>query len=333
MAFLHPLNHMRGLAVVPIVAVHCITLFSWPAGSVVAVLTPLFNNANILFIFISGYLFAHLADGLAFWPFIRRRLANVVLPYLVVSAPAILVYQFHLKAHPYLPPAFFRQSHGAQALFFLVTGAHLGPLWFIPMMVVLYPFSFQFLRLARLPVVLVLVPAAVVLSEAAIGRPANNLGTLQLAAYFAPVYLLGMAVAVRSAAIDPVLRRHSAAMLFAGIAAAAASVLLPAQGLAAPQLALKIVICLAVYTAVIALGDRRMPALDLIARNSFAIFFVHGYLVSVGRLLATRGGGAAATGTLPRLVLSAAVVFAVSLAVAEAARALLGVRSRLVLGS
>ena len=30
MRFLHHINHMRGIAIIPIVAVHCISIFDWP---------------------------------------------------------------------------------------------------------------------------------------------------------------------------------------------------------------------------------------------------------------------------------------------------------------
>ena len=159
------------------------------------------------------------------------------------------------------------------------------------MLAILYASSFALLRLAKRQAVFAILPAWFVLSGVAIGRPENNLGALHLASYFAPVYLLGMVASLHTAALEPWLRRNVVTVVLCAIAAAIASVALPVLGMPAPQLLLKTIICVAVYAALLTLPDRRIPALDLLARYAFAIFFVHGYLVALGRMLATRAAG------------------------------------------
>lgn len=331
MRFLNHINHMRGIAIVPVVVVHCIAIYTWEPGSAIDVLTPLFRNINILFVFVSGFLFAHISAELNYGSFLKRRFNNVILPYLLISIPAIAIYLVHLKQHPYLPPALLDLHPVTLAAFFILTGTHLGPLWFIPMMAIFYGLSFVFLRLVDSRAIWLLLPAWFVLSEA-VGRPADNVGPLQLALYFAPVYMLGMLCARLEPWVAPRVDRWLAPALAAGAVAAVASVLLPARGIAAPHLVLKTVVCLSVYMLLLSLPDRRIPALDLLARNAFAIFFVHGYLVGFGRLVLGHGGHAI-PGTLPRLLLSIGIVLSASLAIALAARASLGARSRLLLGS
>ena len=134
MQFLHHVHHMRGVAIVPVVAVHCISMFDWPAGSIVGYVAPLFINVNIMFIFVSGYLFGHMADDLeplqlprsAGSEQHRRPLRAGVgardprLPDAPQGAPAPAA-----GGPPTAPAAIL-------TVFFLVTGAHLGPLWLIP---------------------------------------------------------------------------------------------------------------------------------------------------------------------------------------------------------
>jgi probable poly-beta-1,6-N-acetyl-D-glucosamine export protein len=330
MRYLHHINHMRGVAIVPIVAVHCLWMFDWPAGSFGDVFAPLFVNVNIMFTFISGYLFYYLADNFDYRVYLRKRMTNVVIPYLLVSAPAIVIYLVHLKQHPYLPDAFLQGEPTLVAARFLVTGAHLGPLWFIPMMCVFYLLAPVFLRVVARRALLVVLPLLFVFSEL-IGRPSFNLGTLHLAAFFTPVYLLGMLFARHATTLDTVLRRHAVPVALAGLLAVGASILLPAHQIYAPQLVLKTVLCVAVYTVLLALPARRIAALDLLATYAFGIFFVHGYLVGLGRLLTEQPAGLA-QGSFAAVLVSTLAVLAASLAVAAAARSLLRQRSRYVLG-
>ena len=140
-----------------------------------------------------------------------------------------------------------------------------------------------------------------------------------------------MLCAARRGAVDPILRRNLGPLLAAAVIAAVLSVLLPSRGLPTPHLALKTVICVAIYACLLSLPDRRIPALDLLARNAFAIFFVHGYLVGFGRLLFD-WSSAPVHGTIPLLVVTVVLVLAASVAIAELTRSALGRRSRLVLG-
>ena len=199
------------------------------------------------------------------------------------------------------------------------------------MMGVFYLASFIFKYLVSGRWFVAVLPGLFLFSEW-LGRPEYNVGTLQLAAYFAPVYLLGMAFARHSATLNVLLRRNVAPIVVAGLAAGAAAVAPPAHGIFAPQLVLKTVICVAVYATLLTLPERRIPSLDLLARYSFGIFFVHGYLVGFGRIIAGTQPHAV-NGTIPSLLLSIIVVLAASIAATGATKAFLGQHSRLVLGS
>jgi probable poly-beta-1,6-N-acetyl-D-glucosamine export protein len=330
MRYLHHLNHMRGIAIVPIVAVHCLSMFDWREDSFGDIVQPLFVNVNILFTFISGYLFQHLSAGFRYGVYLKKRITNVGVPYVLVSAPAIVIYIGQLKHHSYLSDGFLDGAPAYVATRFLLTGAHLGPLWFIPMMFVFYLLAPLFLRIVERRELIVALPLLFVFSEL-IGRPDHNLGTLHVAVFFAPVYLLGMLFARHAAMVDTALRRAVGPVVLCGLLAAVLSMALNAHDIWAPQLVLKAVICISVYAILVSLPARRIASLDLLASYAFGIFFVHGYLVGLGRVLVGYQAGSF-EGSFLAVLTATAVVLATSLAIAAASRAMLRQRSRYVLG-
>ena len=61
--FLGYIHSFRALAILFIVGGHCIDFFNWSEGSaaIERMLRILISNGSVLFVFIAGYLFQHLA--------------------------------------------------------------------------------------------------------------------------------------------------------------------------------------------------------------------------------------------------------------------------------
>ena len=98
MTQLHYINTFRAMAIYFIVAVHALHVFSWPDGSLSKqFLDVLLNNGSIFFIFISGYLFQHLSVNFKASKYYLSKLKNVVLPYLIISTPAIIYFLYFLR--------------------------------------------------------------------------------------------------------------------------------------------------------------------------------------------------------------------------------------------
>lgn len=324
----HYLTNMRGLAIVYIVAVHCVDLFVWIPDSYTPYLFPIFIDVSVMFVFLAGFLFEHTCAKQDDLHLAVSRIANVIVPYVVASIPAIMIYIEGLKAHPYLPESFFLQGEALQIVGFLLTGSHLGPLWFIPTIVVLYAVSPVLRRLVHSPIGL-LALGALFGAALVLGRPVNNFGPLQLAVHFAPVYGLGMVFARNRPAVNRVLQPRTRMLVVAAAAAACLSILLPALGQPTPHVALKTVLCVATYGLFASYLDRKVEWLQFLARYAFAIFLIHGYLVGAGRMLADRWP---LVGSLSGLLLSVTIVIAVSILAARATQSLFGLRSRYVLG-
>lgn len=203
--FLPYVHHFRGLAIVLIVGVHCRTSLLWPADSWAnKILTFGLDSSTILFVFISGFLFQHLnTTDFVFSDYIKKKLKYVVVPYVLVSIPAIADKLLFETNAVWMTPFYQELPWPFQALYLLATGKHSGPFYFIPVIVLIYclsPLLFPFQKAKSFQWLGVVIPL-VGLFTYAYGYYANVLESLL---YFLPVYILGMWVSKNKEAILPI---------------------------------------------------------------------------------------------------------------------------------
>ncbi|ELR73347.1 hypothetical protein C900_04199 [Fulvivirga imtechensis AK7] len=140
--YLNYIHLFRGFAILIIVGIHCRISFRWPEHSIGKdLLITFLDNGTVLFVFIAGFLFQYLKHKFHYVPYLKRKAKYVILPYILASLPAIL-YKLYLDTVPaWMPDNIVEQSKMVQAVYMLATGKHLGPFWFIPMIVVFYLIS------------------------------------------------------------------------------------------------------------------------------------------------------------------------------------------------
>lgn len=331
-SFNHPINHLRGVAVLPIVAGHCYNVIDWdPTGPAFSA-SKLWIELNIIFIFISGYLFQHLIGRFTYDRYLVGKLRNVVVPYVVVSLPALAIYAFDLKDHPSVDDVLSQLGLIERVAYMLVTGAHMGPFWFIPMIVVLYVAAPLFVLIDRFPILYLSILPLYVLSVTVFPRPLHDADPLMAAAHYVPVYMLGMMISHYASTILPLLTRHWKLMVYAASASIATTLLAAHLGVWVPRIWLTTVICLAVLALLLRFTAERWPLLDLLAANSFGVFFLHGYFVAAYRILADRYA-VLAQGSLLTFAASFLIALCASLAATLAVRRVAGRRSRLLIGT
>lgn len=330
----HFLDDLRGLAILIVVANHVndVVPLSSALGPIPDVL---FRHINIVFIFVSGYLFQYLSGGFEYGSFLARKFRNVVTPYLIVSIPAVAIYLTGLKP---VKDGIGDPSDPLLAVKLLLTGTHLGPLWFIPMIMSVFLISPLLIRLDRARAYLLILPALGL--ALAVGRPENNANPLQAAVFFLPVFLVGMMFARYREAVDPALRRDDvfAALLgaFIGFTIAVAYCGVP---LATPliddaiyvsKFAL-VALCYAACMRWYAYLPRWTAPVGL---ASFGVFFLHGYFVAAAKMAVDHFKLAEAH-PAHALVLYAMIYVAVLVASFQATnlvRLVAGARSRIVIG-
>jgi Acyltransferase family len=137
-SFLGYIQSFRAFAIFLVVAIHTLHVFSWDnSGLTNKLLTLIYSNGTVLFVFIAGYLFQHLSGKFNTQKYYVSKLNYVIAPYILVSVPAIIyfiVFQHRdeLLWHIYDEPVWM------QVIYFYITGEHMAPMWFIPMISLFY---------------------------------------------------------------------------------------------------------------------------------------------------------------------------------------------------
>ena len=156
----------------------------------------LFQNGTVVFIFISGYLFYHLNQKLDFKKYIFKKAKYVITPYVIIIS-CCLSYKY-LTHSPGIP-LFLLDSGYINSFFlsYIYGGWVLGPLWFIPMIIIFFitspiikasvdsKYCFYFLAISLTVSFLTL-------------RPWGNYNPLLSFIHFLGIYMLGCTLAKRN---------------------------------------------------------------------------------------------------------------------------------------
>ncbi|NMM47243.1 acyltransferase family protein [Marinigracilibium pacificum] len=140
--FLSYIHQFRGLAILLIVIIHCFGIFDWDQfENGWFIVNAVIGRGTLLFVFIAGFLFGYLSYKYTFPSYLSKKIKYVILPYIICSIP-ILVYRIVFQDIPprvlTLFPDFSEINPVLQVFLYLVSGTHLLPYWFIPMIACFY---------------------------------------------------------------------------------------------------------------------------------------------------------------------------------------------------
>lgn len=335
MQFRYSLENFRGLAILFVMLSHVASLSELTAIGVY--LRYIVADATTWFVFISGYLFFYIeGKNFNYRAYLLKKVRYVVVPYLVLSVPAILAGLYFSRADILdLPPL-------AYVLWSLaVGGSVVGPMWFIPMIVIFFVLSPVFIRLATSRS-LYLAAAAGVLFSLYSSRPINNLNPMLAFAHFVGFYIFGLSLAVGMNRVDALKNAGRApfVMLLALTAfVACAFVAANAESLSAGffdglgilnwlQLG-KLFLLIATFLFFESFGAKKSAFLGYFARISFGLFFIHGFYALLFSVLAQNVG---IDNTAIKFAVEFLVVVVGSVATVYAVRLVLKKRSRYVIG-
>ena len=292
--YLNYIHYFRGFSIILIIAIHCRNSFSWEFHRYEQkVWISLLDNATILFVFIAGFLFQYLnSSKFDFLKYFRRKLKFVMLPYLIVSIPAIIANLISQEIQPWIPES-IQDSMVLQVLYMILTGKHLGPLWFMPMIFVFYVISPLLIKLDNKYFYFGVFPILFVagLFTFRFGYFSN---TWHSFVYFLPIYFFGMFAShyhedilnMRNKLFIPL------TMIFLTITLLHIEDIIEVPRLTSFQSAetlpifafnftklkmslLSIILILAFYY----MRKRSFPALNKLGDLSFGIYFIHMYLI------------------------------------------------------
>ncbi|MEH0158252.1 acyltransferase [Limibacter armeniacum] len=194
MGKLNYIHNMRALAILLIVGVHVRDMLNWNEGDISEeLLVTLFDNGTVVFVFIAGFLFQYLNSNkpFKFSDYLWKKFKFVLTPYLILSALLIPIRLWMQEDRFFLPPDFYEHNLVWQARYYLITGTHLVPLWFIPMVVLIYLCSPLLLWMDKTKYFYLLALLPICLSFMTF-RPAWNTDPILAFFHFLPIYIIGM---------------------------------------------------------------------------------------------------------------------------------------------
>lgn len=303
------IGYFRAVAMLMIVTGHTYAL-AWTHGVAQdPTLTPalgntlpaLINGGTALFVFISGFLYLQVFHArMPYGEFMRRKALTVGLPYLIISTPIALaliaVGAFKVTVIKEGVP--YPESYFIDYVALVSTGRMVTAYWYIPCAMLLFLASPLFDRFIRLPSMQRwAILAATIVLALWIHRPHDNLDPVHSFFYFVNFYLFGMLFCAYRGTIMPLLTRNGTLVLTTVIlfAVAVCQALLVGhvgnieRGIDDGWLPAGLDLMLVQkYAAIFTLcgllarfGHLANRPLNLIARYSFGIFFMHGVVLAV----------------------------------------------------
>ena len=334
--FLPSLEAFRAIAIVCVVAGHAIGSTGWVIDSPIEkFIANIILGGTNLFVFISGYLFHHVfKNRYTYKGFLQQKAQRVLVPYLFLSALPILMAV--KNDHP---------AGIAGALMAYI--GHLGRgdiwicYWYVPFVMAMFALSPMHRWFATLPAKVQITAVGTMLAVASITqRPINNIGIPHLLIYFTPVYLTGIVAAVHRQRLMAFLSRHHVKLLIGAVGLAIAQAILATNtgsyhrafgsiGNIDLQLIQKILMCGWLLYALQWFDQHNSKLVGLLAASSFAVFFIHPYVIDLWlrtwKLHAFLSGG-------PALPAAVAIILSISILCALAIRKVAGKRSRYLIG-
>jgi len=193
--FLNYIHSFRGLTIILIVAIHCVYLdfIAWPPDSYsVRIIHSFLHLGSTLFVFIAGFLFQYLSHKYSFKRYITSKLKYVILPYIIVSFPAIIKIIYFPFADDVL--LFADYPPIMQVFLYYATGRHMNALWFMPTIIIFYFFAPLLFSLDKKAAFYWFLPLFMLISLVVQREifPVHN--PLQSFVHFFSVYVFGMFV-------------------------------------------------------------------------------------------------------------------------------------------
>ena len=291
------------------------------------------------------FLFQYLSKKYVYSKYLNKKLNYVLVPYLLISIPAIAycIFSNTISSDAWFKTVFPTWSLPKQIIALYTTGAHLYPLWFIPMVFIVYLISPLLISLDSHPklywILVVLIPFCF-----AFPRPPLN-AIWQSFLYFLPVYILGM---FASRFLQDILLLTQKFLLPLGLTSFALSCIYAYQtftGVSFNETSLLIntfnreIQCfLLIYILRYLdpkLSSRSHRILSFFANISFGLYFLHSYIISIYfKLLAKLPvlNMWLEQGNLITLILTSILIISVSSLCVLIPRICLGKNSRYLIG-
>lgn len=294
-------DYFRGIAILFIVAGH--SYGPWEINSIgEKTFANLVSGGTTLFVFISGFFFHHVFyNKVSYREFITKKSKNVLAPYATISILAII---YFISTSTKLPYSDELEANSASSwsdymelvFVYLWTGRIINAYWYIPFIFIIFllsPLLSHFIRLhtpTRIAIFLFLFAVSTL-----IHRPPGNDSIPHSILYFTPIYMLGIIVSINKEEVTNLIKGKS--MIFGMAAVAMAfmqAILFEGHGNFHKQelfsyggidimLIQKTLLCFFFLSFLQGHEHRKIPSLKLLASSSFALYFIHPWVLTIIR--------------------------------------------------
>tara|TARA_B110000503_G_C7091749_1_gene389729 strand:+ start:222 stop:1208 length:987 start_codon:yes stop_codon:yes gene_type:complete len=246
-------------------------------------LSNLIKGATALFVFISGFIFDHVyGTRYRYTVFLWNRAYRLVIPYCVLTIIGMLMFSEPL-GDGFSGNTLFRN---------FVLGDTFQAYWYIPFIMLMYalaPLHRAFMAMRTSRQVGVVISLAILAGLA--HRPIGNDHAFHSVVFYLPIYLSGILVSLNYTTLLPVLRKYGPLFVFAAAAIAITQSLdgqsdnlqksfFRLRGFELMGLQ-KLMLCLGLIGIFSKLPNPPDRLIDTIANTSFAIFFLHPFVLEL----------------------------------------------------
>lgn len=329
--FLEYIQFFRALAITFIVAGHSIDAFLWtndPAFE--RWLRIIMSNGSLMFVFIAGYLFQHLLKKYNTKKYYISKLKNVILPYILVSIPAIFVFVF-LQHREGVWEGFYDHPPLVQISLFYATGIHLAPLWFVPMIAIFYLIAPLLAAADKNRRIYYGLPLFILLS-CLVERGLPFVSFI----HFFSVYLFGMFCSHYKEQLNPIFRRIDflLVMLFLAIVFAAVEFYTTERTMTFYNYLQKMLLSV-FFLGVFFRFNQHLHSnfITTVANTSFGVFFIHSYVLTGSKMIYQKIFGSLPQGNLLMYILTSLTALLVCVLAITIIQKIMGTRSRYLVGS
>ena len=287
-------DYFRAICILLIVTGHSFT--PWVIDTLPEkIVQNLIGGGSTLFVFISGFFFHYV-----FYPkfnyikFVIKKTKNVFLPYIVLSSLAFFVLVvIRDRPHPQLTCEIIGFTDYLILYFqYLWTGRVLLAYWYIPFIMVVFLMSPVFIKYIKLPLKYQLSIFFILLVVSIyVQKPAYNLSPIHSVIYFTPIYLLGILYSLNQKSISKFINDKSFLLGLLTLLLATSQALIDRDDsfyfieieilyswlhIAIVQ---KIVMIFFLMSILQKINTKEIPILKYLASVSFALYFIHPWLI------------------------------------------------------
>jgi len=265
------------------------------------ILSSLITGGTTHFVFISGFLFHHIYYvKKRTHTFLRDKVKRLIIPYILLSIAPIIV---KLLQQPEFWNSYYDFSNSSifvkyllSTAFFYISGSHLVAYWYIPFIICLFLFYRLHIRFIELkPRHQLLLLGFLFIISLFVHRPLTLLGAPQSVVYFTAPYLLGVFCSKHKEDIYTKLKGKEFVLAISVLGLAIFQTFLGDYGSYEKEaftyggidimLIQKSIFCIFFMVFLYRFEHVKNKFINLLANTSFAIFFLHGYVLRALSLL------------------------------------------------